>query len=131
MKKTGLLHGELSHLVATLGHGDLVVVGDAGLPVPPGVRCIDLAVSPGVPGFQHVLLALLGEMQVERACLAVELAARDPAAAEALKALLPQAQWSSLPHADFKQATRAARAIVRTGEFTPYMNLLLFAGVVF
>lgn len=131
MKKTGLLHGELSHLVATLGHGDLVVVGDAGLPVPPGVRCIDLAVSPGVPGFQPVLLALLGEMQVERACLAVELAARDPAAAEALKALLPQAQWSSLPHADFKQATRAARAIVRTGEFTPYMNLLLFAGVVF
>lgn len=131
MKKTGLLHGELSHLVATLGHGDLVVVGDAGLPVPPGVRCIDLAVSPGVPGFQPVLLALLGEMQVERACLAVELAARDPAAAEALKSLLPQAQWSSLPHADFKQATRAARAIVRTGEFTPYMNLLLFAGVVF
>lgn len=131
MKKTGLLHGELSHLVATLGHGDLVVVADAGLPVPPGVRCIDLAVSPGVPSFDAVLQALLSEMQVERAGLAVELAARDADAAAALKARLPGAQWASLPHAAFKQATQSARAIVRTGEFTPYMNVLLYAGVVF
>jgi len=33
VKKTPLLHAELSHLVATLGHGDAVVVADAGLPV--------------------------------------------------------------------------------------------------
>jgi D-ribose pyranase len=131
MKKTGLLHGELSHLVAMLGHGDAVVVADAGLPVPPGVRCIDLAVSRGVPSFDAVLQALLGEMQVERACLALELAARDPAAAAALKARLPDAQWASVSHHEFKQASHTARAIIRTGEFTPYMNVMLFAGVVF
>ena len=58
MKRTGILHAELSGLVAAMGHGDTLVIGDAGLPVPPGVRCIDLAVSPGVPRFQQVVDAV-------------------------------------------------------------------------
>ncbi|WP_143171619.1 RbsD/FucU domain-containing protein [Rhizobacter sp. OV335] len=36
MKKTSLLHGGLSQLVAGLGHGNLVVIADAGLRVPAG-----------------------------------------------------------------------------------------------
>lgn len=70
MKKTALLHGGLSQLVAGLGHGDLVVIADAGLPVPPGTPCIDLALTRGVPSLDQVLQALLSEMQVERATLA-------------------------------------------------------------
>ena len=34
MKKTPLLNIALSRLVASLGHGDIVVIADAGLPVP-------------------------------------------------------------------------------------------------
>lgn len=128
MKKSILLHAELSHLVATLGHGDAVVVADAGLPVPPGVRCIDLAVTRGVPSFHQVLAALLSEMQVEHAVHATELAA--PLAAQLAEALGPL-PLQAVSHADFKQLTGHARAIVRTGEFTPYANVLLYAGVVF
>ena len=61
MKRTPLLHSELSGLIAAMGHGDLLVIGDAGLPVPPGVRCIDLAVTRGVPRFFDVLDAVLAE----------------------------------------------------------------------
>ena len=66
MKKTPLLNVALSRLIASLGHGDTVVIGDAGLPVPPGVELIDLALTHGIPDFVSTLKVVLSEMQVER-----------------------------------------------------------------
>ena len=131
MKKTTLLHGELSHLIATMGHGDALVIADSGLPVPAGTRCIDLAVTGGVPSFEQVLDAVLAELQVEHATHATELLSRSPATEAALRARLPGTPLTHVPHAAFKELTRGARAIVRTGEFTPYANVILYAGVVF
>jgi D-ribose pyranase len=37
----------------------------------------------------------------------------------------------TVTHLIFKEQTRSARAVVRTGEFTPYANIILVAGVVF
>jgi D-ribose pyranase len=131
MKKTPLLHAELSHLIATLGHGDALVIADAGLPVPPGTRCIDLAVTRGVPSFEQVLDAVLSEMQVERAEHAQEMLQRSPHVAELLVRKLRGVPLEATDHALFKQRAAAARAVVRTGECTPYANVMLFAGVVF
>lgn len=131
MKKTTLLHGELSHLVATLGHGDPVVIADAGLPVPPGTRCIDLALSRGVPSFEQVLEALLSEMQVERAAYATEMLAHSPRFEALLRRRLGDAALDSIAHEALKQRSGQARAIVRTGECSPYANVILYAGVVF
>lgn len=127
MKKTTLLHAELSGLIAALGHGDLVVIGDAGLPVPPGVRVIDLALTRGIPGVFDVLDTVLAEMTVERASLAHETAPELAAQFEARQI----GPVTRLSHAAFKDATRDARAIIRTGEFTPYANIALYAGVAF
>ena len=131
MKKTALLHAELSGLIASLGHGDALVIGDAGLPVPPGTRCIDLAVTRGVPSFEKVLGAVLSEMQVERATYAEELAARNPLVAASLADALRGVPIETMTHVRFKTQTAQARAIVRTGECSPYANVMLFAGVVF
>lgn len=131
MKKTTLLHAELSHLIATLGHGDALVISDAGLPVPPGVRCVDLAVTRDVPAFDEVLKAVLSEMQVERAEYAQEMQERSPKLAALLAQRLGDVPLEAVGHALFKQRSANARAIVRTGEFTPYANVMLFAGVVF
>lgn len=131
MKKTTLLHGELSHLVATLGHGDQVVIADAGLPVPPGTRCIDLALSRGVPSFEQVLDAVLSEMQVERADYAAEMLSHSPQFETLLRRRLGDAALGSIAHDALKQRSGQARAIVRTGECSPYANVILHAGVVF
>lgn len=131
MKKTTLLNAELSQLIATLGHGDMLVIGDAGLPVPSGVPRIDLALMAGIPATSQVLQAVLSEMQVERAVIASEALA---AAGGELPAWCQQVQptpIATLPHAEFKAMTAHARAVVRTGEFTPYANIILCAGVVF
>ena len=131
MKKTPLLHAELSRLVASLGHGDAVVVADAGLPVPPGTPVIDLALTRGVPSFAQVLHTLLSEMQVERAEHAAEMLAHSPHLVTLLNQALPGVPLSALDHARFKQRCGSARAVVRSGECTPYANVMLFAGVVF
>ncbi len=131
MKKAPLLHAELSRLVASLGHGDASVVADAGLPVPRGTPVIDLALTRGVPSFAQVLDTLLSEMQVERAEHAEEMLERSPQVAALLRRALPDVPLSSVDHASFKQRCGTARAIVRSGECTPYANVILFAGVVF
>ncbi len=131
MKRTTLLHAELSEVIARLGHGDLLVIGDAGLPIPDGPRRIDLAVSANVPRFQDVLAAVLAEMQVEGAVIADELAPANPAVHAELLRQLGATPLATLSHERFKAATHGARAIVRTGEFSPYANVILRAGVVF
>jgi len=139
MKRGTILNPALARLVASVGHGDLVVVADAGLPIPPGVERIDLAYAPGRPPFLDVLDALLEELEVERATVAAELtggAAPEPFA-RALQARLlacPKVARQGLEvvsHEALKRLTAGARAVVRTGEFTPYANVVLACGVVF
>lgn len=127
MKRTTLLHAELSGLIAAFGHGDMLVIGDAGLPVPAGVRVIDLALTRGIPGVFNVLDVVLSELVVERSAMATE-AAPDLQAKFARRDI---GAVTMLSHDDFKAASRHARAIVRTGECTPYANLALYAGVAF
>jgi D-ribose pyranase len=134
MKKTPLLNVALSRLIASLGHGDLVVIGDAGLPVPPGVELIDLALTQGIPDFISTLSVVLSEMQVERHVLALEILDKQPSALVALEKLHAEGalgQRELLSHEQFKVLSRQARAIVRTGECQPYCNIVLAAGVTF
>jgi D-ribose pyranase len=131
MRKSGILNHELLDAIAMLGHTDLLVVADAGLPVPPGVRRIDLAVVGGVPRFMQVLQAVLGELQIERAVIAQEMHVQSPDLHKELIAALGQTPVDEVSHEDLKQMTQHARAVVRTGEFTPYANVVLVSGVVF
>ncbi len=131
MKKTTLLNAELSYTIATLGHMDMLAVADAGLPIPPETERIDLALTKGVPGAVETLRVILDEMKAERAILAEEVKVRNPQFLEAVQALLPDVPLEFVPHTRFKELTAEARAVVRTGEFSPYANILLISGVVF
>ncbi|MBN6772554.1 D-ribose pyranase [Pseudomonas granadensis] len=134
MKKTPLLNIALSRLIASLGHGDMVVIGDAGLPVPPGVELIDLALTHGVPDFISTLNVVLSEMQVESHAIAKEIFDKQPSALSALETLNEEGALGRrdlLGHEQFKVLSRQARAIVRTGECQPYCNIVLVAGVTF
>ncbi|BEP58401.1 D-ribose pyranase [Variovorax sp. RO1] len=132
MKRSPLLHAELSHVIASMGHGDMLVIGDAGLPIPDGPRRIDLAVARGVPGISDVLKAVLSEMQVESALIAREAleplpAGTLPAWCEGQLGVVPQV----ISHEELKRVSARAKAVVRTGECTPYANIILVAGVAF
>ena len=134
MKKTPLLNIALSRVIASLGHGDIIMLVDAGMPVPPGVELIDLALTRGVPDFVSVLKVVLTEMQVESHVLAEELLLRQPPALAVVQALGAAGELGEqrvLSHEALKDLSRHAKAIVRTGECQPYTNIALVAGVVF
>jgi D-ribose pyranase len=134
MKKTPLLNIALSRVVASLGHGDVLLIVDAGMPVPPGVELIDLAVTHGVPDFVSVLNTVLAEMQVESHVIADEMRDKQPPALsviDQLNAAGSLGERRSMSHEALKQLSRTARAIVRTGECQPYTNVALISGVVF
>ncbi len=131
MKKQGVFNHRLSEVIATMGHGDMIVVADAGLPIPAGVERIDLAVSQGIPTMLDVTAAIASELQVERLLVATELAQRNDALATGIRDLFPGADFRDVSHEDFKKLSERAKAVVRTGECTPYANVILVSGVIF
>ena len=131
MKKTGLLNQPLSNAIAGMGHQDTLVIADAGLPIPLTTTRIDLALREGIPPFLDTLQAVLDEMAVEEAIIAQELVESSPQIHRALLDLLGDIPVQTVSHDTFKERTSSARAVVRTGEFTPFANVILVAGVVF
>jgi len=132
MRKTSTtINPTLSRVISETGHTDLIVVTDAGLPIPPRSERIDLAYRPGAPAFFDVLDTVLAEMVVEGATVSAEVAEVSPHVLDALRERLPGIEIELVPHVEFKQRTHAARAFVRSGEFTPYANVILHAGVAY
>lgn len=139
MKKHVLLNAPLSHVIATMGHTDQLVVCDAGLPIAAAPERIDLAVSRGVPKFMDVVQAITAEMQIERVIMAHEFAEVSPALHIELVAHMEHLateqerniSFDYVSHEEFKQMTHTSRAVVRTGECTPYANVIFVSGVVF
>jgi D-ribose pyranase len=129
MKKAGILNRHLAGALAELGHGDGVLVCDAGMPIPDGPRVVDLAFRAGVPAFAEVLDGLLAELVVEGATAAQELRDANPEASALLEGRFPGLRLVS--HERLKELSAEARLIVRTGEARPYANVLLRCGVFF
>lgn len=129
MKKTGILNRHLAGALAELGHGDEVLVCDAGMPIPVGPRVVDLAFRAGIPSFADVLEGLLEELVIEGATAASEVREANPAAARLLEQSLPS--LAVISHEELKARSAGARLVVRTGEARPYANVLLRCGVFF
>lgn len=129
MKKSGIINRHLAGAIAELGHGDGVLICDAGMPIPPGPRVVDLAFRAGTPSFAEVLDGLLDELVVEGATAALEVRDANPEATRLLDARFPNLDL--VPHDDLKARTASARLVVRTGEARPYANVLLRCGVFF
>lgn len=135
MKKGVLLNADVSAAIARMGHTDALVIADAGLPIPSSTWRIDVAVSEGVPSFMQVLAAVTAELCVERVLLAEEIKSKNPAVHEAmlahLRTLNREIVVDYVPHEAFKDETYQAQAVVRSGECTPYANVILYSGVTF
>ena len=131
MKKRGILNAQLSGLIAALGHMDTFMIGDAGMPIPKGVPIVDLALCAGVPTFAQTLDAVLDEAQVEHYTIAEEIAEKNPELLAYIEEKLPGVSCDRIPHTELKAMSATCRFAIRTGEFSPYPNIILRAGVVF
>ncbi|ATM98338.1 MULTISPECIES: D-ribose pyranase [Proteus] len=139
MKKGVLLNSPISSVISRLGHTDKITIADAGLPIPSSVERIDLALTQGIPDFMSVLQTITHEMQVEAVMLAEEIKTINPSLFNEILSylyLLEQEQKKSIQimyvsHEAFKKQLTENKAVIRTGECTPYANIVLFSGVTF
>jgi D-ribose pyranase len=131
MKKQGTLNSEITSVISRLGHTDTIVIGDCGLPIPDSVKRIDLALKRGTPSFMETLEIVLEEMQVEAAILAEEIKQNNPEVEQQIVQLMSDTGMSYVSHEQFKRLTGNAKAVIRTGEDTPYANIILQSGVIF
>lgn len=130
MKKAGILNENISRVVASMGHQDMLVVCDAGLPIPKGTEKIDLTVRENIPRFLDTVKTICEELQVEKVIVAKELEENGELYGEVLE-MFKDVEVETLSHAELKSMTKDAKAVIRTGEFTPYANIILVSGVVF
>lgn len=139
MKKGTVLNSDISSVISRLGHTDTLVVCDAGLPIPKSTTRIDMALTRGVPSFMQVLGVVTNEMQVEaplsrkrsntiirnstKRCSLTLSSCKTP------RGNTIEIRYTT--HEQFKQQTAESQAVIRSGECSPYANIILCAGVTF
>ena len=133
MKRSGVLNSDLSRIIASMGHTDKLVVCDAGLPIPKNSDVVDLALTKNIPRFMDTLKVVLEELKVEEAIVTNELVNGNSKFFKQINSLLNGTKIKKVSHEKFKEITRNGGNVtfVRTGEATPYANVILISGVTF
>ena len=135
MKKNGILNADISRVLTYMGHTDRIAIGDCGLPIPGMTERIDLALRFGVPSFMEVLETVCNDMAVEKIILAEEIKKENP---EVHCQILSYFEKADRPcdaeyvsHAELKKMTEGCKAVIRSGETTPYANIILQSACIF
>ena len=135
MKKNGILNSDISRVLSYMGHTDQIAMGDCGLPIPEETERIDLALKFGVPGFMEVLCEVKKEMKIEKIILAEEIKTKNPEILKQILQLFDRAEEDCeieyVSHEELKEKTHTCKAVIRTGETTPYANIILQSACLF
>ena len=137
MKRQGILNGDISRVLSYMGHTDQICIGDCGLPIPDETERIDLALKFGQPRFMEVLEEVVKDCKVEKIILAEEIKENNPEINEQIIAFFDNAETGFEPeveyvsHTELKRMTKGCKAVIRTGETTPYANIILQSGCIF
>ncbi len=133
MKRNGILNSDVSRVLAYMGHTDQIAIIYCGLPMPDSTVRIDLALAFGEPPFIRVLELVLQDMKVEKIILAEEITDQNPDMLAKIQALFEgqKVDVEFVPHTAFKAKTADCKAVIRTGETTPYANIILQSGCIF
>ncbi len=131
MKKSGPLNSLIARAMSDLRHTDTLCIADCGLPCPPAVESIDISLKLGTPSFIETLQTIAPDIGLERVILAEEIKIQNPLVLAQIQSLLPGTPIEFIPHTQFKRQTQTCRAMIRTGEASPYANIILQAACIF
>ena len=133
MKKAGILNSDISRVLSYLGHTDTICIGDCGLPIPDEVERIDLALCFGEPTFMRTLEIVADDMKIEKIVLATEIKEQNKEVLRQIETLFAgqSIEVEYVPHTELKAQTKNCKAVIRTGETTPYANVILQSGCIF
>lgn len=129
MKEVGIINRDIAAVLSEQGHGDLLMVTDAGFAIPPEVEVIDLSLSENVPMVMEVLKELEKYFSVEKMYMSEETQEVNPGHFEKVSGAFGSGvEVETLPHMELKKLSREVKAAIRTGDFTAYGNVILVSG---
>jgi D-ribose pyranase len=128
MKKGGILNPAICSLLAELGHGDELLIVDAGYPIPSDGHVIDLTLTPGIPRFLDVLRAVADELVIEAITVAAEITEYSPKLYQEILKIVGDVAVDEVPHHEFKEQSEGVKGIIRSAEFTLYANVRITSG---
>ena len=128
MKKGGILNPAICSLLAELGHGDELLIVDAGYAIPPESHVIDLTLTPGIPRFLDVLRAVAEELVIEGISLATETSEVSPKLYQELLKIVGDVDVDEVPHHEFREQSEGVKGIIRPAEFTQFANVRVKSG---
>jgi D-ribose pyranase len=131
LKKIGVMNKEISDVIAGMGHKDKIMICGSAFPIPGNTRRIDLALEPGLPAFLDVLRVVLKELKVEEIMIAKETLEKSPQRFQEMTAMFPGIEPKVISQVEVKQISTEVKACIRTGECTPFSNIILISGVTF
>jgi D-ribose pyranase len=128
MRRGGILHPALGHLLSSTGHTDYFTVCDRGFPVPDGPERIDLALVNGIPTVLDVLRAIHGEWVIDRVLITEEMEKVSPERVAEIRAVVGDVPLQVVSHLELKRLAPEGKATVRTGDTVSYANIILVSG---
>ena len=134
MKKKGILNKRLMEAIADMGHTDIMIIGDAGVPIGRPEQRVDLAVAEDLPTIGQVADLIMDEMIFEKVVVAEEQKMYNPLHFANIEGMVKKRydtmEIDTMPHEDFfKEYLPKAKYIVRTGALMPWGNVVLVAGI--
>jgi L-fucose mutarotase len=134
-----LLHADLLHALASMGHGDELVLADANFPwASIGRRVVHLAGASAPDALDAILTVFPLDTFVDQPALTMEVVGDPDAVPEPVRDFaavftrhgLADVDIGRLDREAFYARARNAFALVRTGELRAYGNILLVKGVI-
>lgn len=130
MKKNGILNSQLNNAISLSGHGDILIIADAGFPVPDGVQKIDLAIKQDLPTNLTILDLIIRDFIYEKVVVAKEQALYNPNLFQKVENTIKSCPITTVAHEEIlTQIAKQAKFIIRTGSFEPWGNIVLYSGI--
>jgi len=136
-EKKRILNERLASIVATLRHGEMIYVADAGsgtssksiIPLADDVEYLDLGVVTGSPSFDDVVSTLVAAGDFEAAIVAQDMPLANPKHFNLLTDLFGEDKVHTIIYApDLYDARNRCKAVIQTGDYSIHANAILVAG---
>jgi len=129
MKEIGIVNRELSRLLSEQGHGDLLMVVDAGFAIPKSADVVDISLTENCPLVIDTLQELQKFFSVEKLIIADKTKEVSPTLfANITKLIGKDVPVEIVSHPQLKEMSAKVKAVIRTGDFTAYANVILVSG---
>jgi D-ribose pyranase len=126
MLQTGILNPHVLSLLARIRHTNTLVIADWAFPYWPEIETVDISLTMGIPTVLDVLDLLTPTFKIGRIWQAEEfLASNSPEKIDAFAKSFGTIPLTREPPIDFKKRVPKAIGLIRTGDSTPYGNIIL------